>query len=193
MSPEQQPELVRLLDAPDEPGRTTATLVASLTARLAALYLVSGADAVGSLAAGCCALGRDIRRTADGARLAHAIESGRPGTNGEALWSTLSIGRWLSATPPAPVVDQLRNDTALLLADDLATTLELLPIPGEPAGDRAQPLGDWTVTDLILGLWAFSRELVAAVEALAEPTIAPPGDIAEGAPAGEPPAGELLR
>ena len=43
---------VRLVDVPDGPGRTTATLLASLAARLGVLHLISGSDAVGSLAAG---------------------------------------------------------------------------------------------------------------------------------------------
>jgi hypothetical protein len=184
---------VRLVDAPGEPGRTTATLVASLAARLGTLYLVSGADAVGSLAAGFCALGREVSRTAEGARLRRALESGRVGANGDSIWTTLLIGRWLSATPPSPVLDQLRNDVALVLADDLAETLALLPIPGEAAGERAQPLDEWTFADLVLGLWAFSRELVAAVEALAEPTLPPAGEVRVGAAPDERPDGELLR
>ena len=184
---------VRLVDAPGEPGRTTATLVASLAARLGTLYLVSGADAVGSLAAGFCALGREVSRTAEGSRLRRALESGRVGANGDAIWTTLLIGRWLSATPPSPVLDQLRNDVALLLADDLAETLELLPIPGEAAGERAAPLEDWTFSDLVLGLWAFSREVVAAVEALAAPTLPPAGEVRVGDAPDERPSGELLR
>ena len=184
---------VRLVDAPDEPGRTTATLVASLAARLAVLHLVSGADAVGSIAAGLSALGRDVGRTAEGARLRRALERGRVGSNGDALWATLMVDRWLSSSPPAPVMDQLRNDVALVLADDLAETLDLLPIPGEAAGERATPLGDWTFVDLVLGLWAFSRELAAAVDALAEPTLSPPGEVTAGTSPAEPPAGELLR
>jgi hypothetical protein len=188
-----QPARVRLVDAPDEPGRTTATLVASLAARLAVIHLVSGADAVGSIAAGLCALGRDVGRTAEGARLRQALERGRVGSNGHALWQALMIDRWLSTSSPAPVIDQLRNDVALVLADDLPETLELLPIPGEPAGDQATPLDDWTFPDLVLGLWASSRELTAAVQALAEPTLSPPGEVTEGPSPDEPPAGELLR
>ena len=187
------PARARLVDAPDEPGRTTATLVASLAARLGTLYLVSGADAVGSLAAGFAALGREVARTAEGARLREALERGRPGANGKAIWSTLQTGRWVSSTPPSPVLDQLRNDVALLLADDLDDTLALMPIPGEPAGQRAQPPTESAFPDLVLGLWAFSRELVAAVDALAAPTLPPPGELRHGAAPGAPPEGELLR
>lgn len=184
---------VRLVDRPDEPGRTTATLVASLAARLGTLHLVSGADAVGSLAAGFCALGRDVGRTAEGARVRRALEEGTVGANGNEVWRRLLIDRWVSGSPPSPVLDQLRNDVALLLADELVETLELMPIPGEAAGAAAQPPGDWTFADLVVGLWAFSREVVAAVEALAEPALPPPGEVRRGLPADEPPGGELLR
>ena len=184
---------VRLVDAPEEPGRTTATLVASLAARLGVLGLVSGADAVGSLAAGFCALGRDVAETAEGARLKEALERGRVGANGDALWTTLLIGRWLSQMSPSPVIDQLRNDVALLLAGDLVETLELLPIPSEAAGANAPELGEWLFPELVLGLWAFARELVATVDAIAEPTIAPTGAVVAGYRPDEPPEGELLR
>jgi hypothetical protein len=177
------PGRVRLVDAPGEAGRTTATLLASLAARLGALYLVSGADAVGSLAAGFAEVGRRVSETAEGARLRRAIESGRAGANGDTIWSMLQIETWVSSLPPSPVLDQLRNDVALLLADDLAETLELMPIPGQPAGDRAAPPAPAAFADLVLGLWAFSRELVDAVEALAAPTLPPPGELRAGEPA----------
>ena len=184
---------VRLVDAPGEAGRTTATLLASLAARLGALYLVSGADAVGSLAAGFAALGRRVGATAEGARLRAALEQGRVGANGDTLWSTLGIETWVSSLPPSPVLDQFRNDIALVLADDLAETLALLPIPGEPAGERADAPAHAEFVDLVLGLWAFSRELVAAVEALAEPTLPPPDELRAGEPPDPIPAGEVLR
>ncbi len=167
---------VLLIDSADGPGRTTATLVASLAARLTALHLVSGADAVGSLTAGFAALGREVSRTAEGARMRKAIEAGRAGTNGNALWSTLRIGEWASGIAASPLLDHLRNDLALLLADDLEATLELLPIPSQIAG--IQPTQDTepaTFLDCVMGLWAFSIELVRSVEALAAPTLARAG------------------
>ncbi|MDQ4025967.1 MAG: hypothetical protein M3217_10860, partial [Actinomycetota bacterium] len=85
----QSAEQVALVDAPESAGRTTATLLGSLTARLAALHLISGADALGSLVAGYAALGREVARTAEGARMKRALESGRAGRNGELLWSRL--------------------------------------------------------------------------------------------------------
>lgn len=184
---------VRLVDAPGEPGRTTATLLASLAARLGTLFVVSGADAVGSLAAGFGVLGRRVGETAEGARLRRAIERGRAGANGDELWEALKIGTWLSSLPPSPVLDQLRNDVALVLADDLPETIELLPIPPQPAGERAEPPAEVAFADLVLGLWAFSRELVTAVEALAAPTLGPDDELLAGEPPVDGTAGELLR
>jgi hypothetical protein len=182
-----------LVDAPGQAGRTTATLLASLASRLGSLYLVSGADAVGSLAAGFAALGRAVSETAEGARLRRALERSRVGANGDAVWTALRIREWVSSLPPAPVLDQLRNDVALVLADDLLDTLGLMPIPGEPAGASAAEPAAAEFVELVLGLWAFSRELVAAVEELAAPTLPPAGSFAAGAAAPGDPEGELLR
>lgn len=188
------PDRVRLVDRADGPGRTTVTLVASLAARLAVLHLVSGADAIGSLTAGFCALGREVSRTVEGARLRKAIEAGRPGINGKALWSTLRIGEWASEVPASPVLDQLHNDVALLLADDLETTLELLPIPSQMTGaPGSQEMEPATFVDCLLGLWAFSGELVRAVEALAAPTLPPPGEVVRAERPGSEPESSLLR
>jgi hypothetical protein len=184
---------VRLVDAPDETGRTTATLLGSLSARLGSLFLVSGADAVGSIAAGLAALGREVGATAEGRRLRQALLAGRAGANGETLWSALKIQDWISAMPPSKVLDQLRNDVALVLTTDLEETLELMPIPNEIAGAEAsaepQPA---LFVDYVLGLWAFARELTAAVEMLAAPTLGEPGAIVAGNGNHEPP-GNLLR
>lgn len=187
MSP--TPERVRLVDAPDESGRTTATLLASLAARLATLFAISGSDAIGSLTAGFAALGREAAKSAEGARLRQALAAGRPGANGNALWSALRIDEWASSMPPSPVLDQLRNDVALLLADDLEETLELLPIPGAAAGargsDESEPA---TFLDFAVGFWWFCREVAASVQALAEPTLdlepVRPAEAREGAPEG---------
>ena len=184
---------VRLVDAAGGPGRTTATLVASLAARLGTLHFVSGAAAVGSLVAGFAALGRELRQTAPGARLHHAIETARAGTNGDALWSALKISDWASGLPPSPILDHLRNDLALLLADDLEDTLALLPIPGEAAGAQA-PVDDEqpaSFADCVLGLWAFAREITQAVDALVGAAPAP-RDVVAPAPDFER-AGPLLR
>jgi hypothetical protein len=185
---------VQLIDDCNGPGRTTATLVASLSARLATLSVVSAADAVGSLTAGFAALGRETSRTAEGARLRKALESGRAGNNGNALWSALRISLWVSGLPASPVLDQLRNDVALLMADDLEAVLALLPIP--PATAAALAADDqepYTFLDCVLGLWAFSTELVRSVEALAEPTADQPGYVVNGTATGPDSGGPLLR
>lgn len=171
---------VRLVDAPDEAGRTTTTLLGSLAARLSLLHVISGADAIGSLLAGYAELGRAVALTADGARLRRALESGRPGQNGNAIWKTLGLETWVSTLPPSQVVDQLHNDLALLLADDLEATLGLLPIPGELNGPSAPAEERAVFVDFLLGLWAFSTEVVRSVEVLAGPTLSPAGGVVDG-------------
>jgi hypothetical protein len=185
---------VSLIDQADGPGRTTATLVASLAARLAVLHFATGADAVGSLVAGFAVLGREVGRTAEGNRLRQAIAAGRPGQNGQALWKALRISEWASPISPSPLLDQLRNDLALLLAEDLEATLEVMPIPGQTVGvSRAANTEPVSFIDCLLGLWAFSRELVRAVEVLAAPTIIPPGAISNADQQTPEPEGQLLR
>ena len=184
---------VQLIDPPDEAGRSTATLVASLAARLATLYAVSGAAAVGSMVAGFAAIGREASRTAEGARLRQALSRSRVATNGDALWSTLRIRQWASLVPPAPLLEQMRNDMALLLAPNLEETLSLMPIPGEPAGATGtmdDPPSEFL--DCMVGMWTYSREMVRAIEALAEPTRDAPPYI-EKAGRADPPSGSILR
>ena len=183
----------RLVDAPDEAGRTTTTLLGSLAARLAVLHVVSGADAIGSILAGYAELGREVARTADGARVRRALETGRPGQNGNAIWKTLGLETWVSTFPPSNMLDQLRNDLALLLADDVDATLELLPIPNELTGSTAATEERALFLDFLLGLWAFSTEIVRAVELIAAPTLAPSGAVVDGSTPPPGPEGELLR
>jgi hypothetical protein len=189
------PTDVRLLDAPDE-SRTTATLLASLTARLAALQVTTGSVAVGSLVAGFCALGRSASRTTEGARMRQALERSRVGSNGAAIWRTLHLDSWAASVPPSPILDQLRNDTGLLLADDLEESLALLPIPAQPAGARGAEdpwdEGRASFLDCMVGMWAYSREVVAIVEGLAAPTLPPPNDVRVRDEA-KPPSGPVLR
>ncbi len=182
---------VRLVDEPERSGRTTATLLASLRTRLAILNLASGADVVGSLVAGYAALGREVSATTEGRRMRDALAAGRAGANGDALWASLLIDRWSSSLPASPVLQHLRNDLALLLVDDLDETLELPPLAPEPVGEGAGPVDEpSTSLDFMVGIWTFSRELAAAVEALAEPTLPPAGRVERGRtppPALEPP------
>jgi len=183
---------VKLIDAPDESGRSTTTLIASLAARLATLYAVSGAAAVGSMVAGFAAIGREASRTADGAKLRAALARGRVASNGDALWSTLRIRQWASLVPAAPLLEQMRNDMSLLLAPNLEETLSLLPIPGEPSGATGS-MEDPPVEflDCVVGMWAYSREMTGVIEALAAPTRENGAIEKSGRPA--PPAGSILR
>lgn len=186
-----------LLDAPDSGGRTTATMLASLVARLTALHLVTGATAVGSLVSGFAVLGKQVSRTASGARLRQALEHGRPGTNAAMLWKELHIHEWATLSPPSPVLDQMRNDAALLIAEDLEETMELLPIPvqrDELVEGATKDVGDARqhALDCIVGLWSYCRDLVRAVEALAATGEAAP-EIQAGLPEQHPPVGDVLR
>jgi len=163
--------IVSLVDEEDA-ERTTATLLASLAARLATLYVISGADAVGSLTAGFAAYGREVGRTEPGARMRRALERSRLGANGAAIWRALRIDEWAATIPPTPVTQQLRNDIALLMADDVEEAIEALPIPSQPQGTRGLPRTiDADFVDFTLGLWAYAREAAYAIEAMTERTM----------------------
>lgn len=158
----------RLIDAPDEAGRTTATLFTSLAARLIALHYTSGVSVVGSTLSGLAEAGREISRTAEGARIRRAIEKSAARENGELLWKTLRVAAWTEGMPSAPILDHVRNDLALLLAPDLAETIENVPAPPENrvhAGSRLPP--DVNFMDTLMGLWVYSREIVRSVELMA--------------------------
>ncbi|WP_426592199.1 hypothetical protein ACPPVS_10415 [Cellulomonas sp. McL0617] len=175
---------VRLVDEPDRAGRTTAALVASLTGRLTALSLVSGADVVGALAAGVAALGRQAGQTAEGVRLRKGLAHGRPATNAALIWQQLGIDRWLATMPASRVLDQLRNDVALLLVDDLAETFDLPPLVAEPTGaDRPAAPERIDPIDLVVGLWVLAKDTVDLVQALADSSGLPDDAVTPGRPA----------
>jgi len=185
---------IRLADTAAGPGRSTATLLASLQARLTALHLCSGADAIASLTAGYAKLGREISLTAEGARLRKALEMSRAAANGRSVWKKMRLAEWTCGIYPTPVLDQLRNDVALLLADDIEEMLNVLPIPGEMVGFEG--MGDTPEVDfldVVLGLWAFSRELVRSVEAVASPMLPPGGEFTQGTKAPDDVEGSILR
>ncbi|WP_421741260.1 hypothetical protein [Cellulomonas sp.] len=185
---------VRLVDEPDRAGRTTAALVASLSGRLAALSLVSGADVVGALAAGVAALGRQAAETTEGRRLRDGLAHGRPATNAALLWKQLGIERWLSTMPPSRVLDQLRNDAALLLVDDLAETFELPPLVAEPTGaDRPADPARIDPLDLMVGMWVLATDTVDLVQALADSSGPPTATVVPGRPAPARVDGGVLR
>jgi hypothetical protein len=163
---------VRLVDEPDRSGRTTGTLLASLSGRLLVLHAITGADAIGALVAGFAALGREAAKTTEGARLHAALSAGRAGANAEQLWSALLIDRWTSAMPPSAVLDQFRNDLALLMADDLTEFLDLPAAPAEPVGvEGAHEPQPTTAVDMIVGMWTLAHEMIEGIDALAAPTM----------------------
>ncbi|MBM7808037.1 hypothetical protein JOD57_003874 [Geodermatophilus bullaregiensis] len=167
MSEDEALARVRLTDEPDDVPRTTGSLVASFAARLGALGHVTGGEAIGSELAGFAALGRDVARTSEGDRMRHMLAAGRVGANAEELWRALRVEDWLSQMPPAPVLDHLRNDLALLLADDLPEVLASAPESASvAAATRPEPQPVHAV-DVLLGLWAYGRELVRAVGTIA--------------------------
>jgi hypothetical protein len=184
--------VVLLEDAADGPARTTATLLASLVVRVRTLTLLSGSQAVGSLVAGTAALGREVSAGTEGARIRSALERTRAGVNAEALWSALRLGDLASILPPTPVLEDLRNDVALLVAPDLEQAVVGLDEGSLGAGiglvREPQPVD---VLDFLVGLWALSRFLTDAVELLAEP--AAEALAAEPSEAVRPDDGPLLR
>ena len=175
---------VLLVDEPDRAGRTTAALVASLTGRLTALSLVSGADVIGALAAGVAALGRQAGETAEGRVLREGLAHGRPATNAAMIWQQLGIDRWLATMPASRVLDQLRNDVALLLVDDLAETFELPPLVAEPTGtERPETPERIDPVDLIVGMWVLAKDTVDLVQALSDSSGLAESTVVPGRPA----------
>lgn len=191
MSPETTPRM-RLADLPEE-ARSTATLVASLSARISMLAMISGASAIGSLMAGFAALGREVARTAEGAGLRHALETSRAGQNVTLLWKAMRIDTWATGAAPSPVLDHLRNDLALLLAGDLEETLALMPIPNPIASAAADDEQRANGLDCLIGMWFYSREMMRAIEAVAAATSEPAGRVVRGAGHGQEPPGPILR
>lgn len=131
MSAETERQRVLLVDDDEQAGRTTASLAGSLATRLLTLHYTSGVSVVGSIIAGLAALGREAGRTVEGARIKEALEQGRGAANGEAVWSAMKIGDWAAGLPPSPILDHVRNDLALLLAEDLDKALEQPLAPPE--------------------------------------------------------------
>jgi hypothetical protein len=185
---------VMLIDAKDEGGRTTASLFSSLAARLLALHYTSGVSVIGSIIGGFAALGREASTTVEGARVRRALEESHAAINGNAIWSSLRIADWTTGLPPSPVLDHVRNDLALLLAADLPETLQQVPIPPDtPVTRSMKDVEAVTCLDCMVGLWAYSREIVRAVETLAEPRLPPRGEVVHPEDTGPTGRGSLLR
>jgi hypothetical protein len=194
----EPPVRVRLLDTDDDTDRTTASLVSSLATRLIILHYTSGVGVVGALLAGLAAAGREASKTAEGARLRRALAAGPAGRNGQALWAALRIGDAAIGLPATPVLDHIRNDLALLVADDLADCLAGTPLPpsfrGGAGAAAGAPVAEVTFLDCLLGLWIQAREITRAIEAAG--ALAPPGVATaeiEPGPAGDDASGRLLR
>ncbi|WP_298918695.1 hypothetical protein [uncultured Roseobacter sp.] len=178
---------IRLIDPPEDAGRTTASLFASLASRLITLHYTSGVSVIGSTLAGLAEAGREISKTAEGARIRRALEASAIKENGDLLWNALRVTGWTEGMPAAPVLDHIRNDLALLLADDLAETIENVPAPLE---NKVRQSGNVPANinfiDTLMGLWIHSREIVQSVEAMAR--LAPdidavePGDAVHSGP-----------
>lgn len=180
------PPRALLVDPDGEADRTTASLVSSLAARLIILHYTSGVSVIGSMLAGLTLAGRDVARTAEGARLKHALEASPVVANGRTIWAALRIGDMAAGLPATPILDHVRNDLALLLAPDLAETLEQPPAPPALAArDSGAPAGDAEFIDCLLGIWAHSREIVRSVEGLAGLATTPPPVFRGGASDGE--------
>lgn len=188
-----------LLDAPDSGGRTTASLLASLIARVTALHFVTGATSLGWSLSGLVVLGRQVSQTAAGARLRKALAMGKAAKNLTRLWTELHLGEWASLSRPAPVLDQMRNDVALLLSDDLEEAIARMPMPSHPEADGDDAKDDQAnpadqALDFVVGLWSYCRETVEGIEAVAlkEPKAATPR-VTTAAPSTPPPVGRILR
>ena len=94
-----------------------------------------------------------------------AVLATRIASNGDALWARLGMHAAWSAFSPTPVLEDVRNDLALLLADDLSSALADIDSvdPAERIGPLRVPEPIECV-DVIIGMWAYSREIVAAVD-----------------------------
>jgi hypothetical protein len=181
--------LVALVDR-GGPGRTTGHLVASLQARIETLQVITGAQAMGSLLAGLGALGREAARTAEGARLRDKLCAGRVAVNGRVLWNHFGTDAVAGVSPPSPVLVDLRNDLALMLAPDLPDVLARQPGAGEALGP-VHPPADFDAVDIVVGLWAYAREVVGAVEQIADVTRGSGSTVRPAEPSA--PEGPMLR
>lgn len=184
---------VSLQDPEGAPARSTDALVISLAERLAALRVISGAEAFGSLTAGYAAAGRQAAASSDGGRLRAALSRGPVAARGQAIWNALGIDK-LADTPPTPVLEQLRNDLALLLADDVEDALARASHRTGPRASVAAITDEpATFVDHLVGMWAFGRELVDWIEAVAAMGREPEGTVRTAPPGPTAPTGPLLR
>ena len=100
------------------------------------------------------------------------LEQTRAGVNAETLWSALELGHLASLVPPTPVLGDLRNDIALLVADDLPQAVAMLDESSLESGmglvREPQP---FDVLDFLVGLWALGGFVADALELLSAATV----------------------
>lgn len=185
-----------VVDDPNGVPRQTTTLLAALLTRSATLGVISGAQTMASLAAGLAALGREASTTIEGQQLRQSIACGRVAQNLDLLFTRLGFGNLASKSPPTPMLEDFRNDLALLLSPDVADVVDAAVVgaaTGTATGRLRQPVAVDPI-DFVVGLWTFSREVVAALDALATSVGSiPPSAFVSGALPSEPGSGRLLR
>jgi hypothetical protein len=158
------------VDHPTEVGRTTTTLLAGAMTRAATLSAITGAQAVASMIAGLAALGRAVAETVEGQHMRDAIDRGRLRENLDLLFGGLGLGALASASPPTPMLEDFFNDVALVLAPDVADSIDAALVgaaSGSSVGvlrtaEKVDPI------DFVVGLWAFSSEVATTLRELIE-------------------------
>ncbi len=160
--------VAEFVDDPADISRRTTTLLVSLLTRAATLSAVTGTQAFLSMIAGLAALGRASSETVDGYRLRERLAEGRVRENLELLFAKFGLGAMVAGSPPTPVLEDFFNDLALLLAPDVGDVVDSALV-GAAGGagvgllESGQPVDP---IDVVVGLWAFSREVAASIEAL---------------------------
>jgi hypothetical protein len=160
--------VAEFVDDSADVSRRTTTLLVSLLTRAATLSAVTGAQAFLSMIAGLASLGRSSSETVDGHRLRERLAEGRVRENLELLFAKFGLGAMVAGSPPTPILEDFFNDLALLLAPDVGNVVDsaLVGAAGGAgvgllvAGQPVDPV------DVVVGLWAFSREVAASIEAL---------------------------
>jgi hypothetical protein len=158
------------VDHPNEVGRSTTTLLAAVLTRAATLGAISGAQAVASMIAGLAALGRSVAGTIEGQHMRDAIDHGRLRENLDLLFGGLGLGALASASPPTPMLEDFFNDVALVLAPDVADSVDgalVGTVTGASVGLLRSPEPVDPV-DFVVGFWAFSSEVAATLRELIE-------------------------
>ncbi|SRR5579883_252481 len=169
----KQSSKINLADKDSACPRSTKNLLASLHSRLTILRYISGGEALGSIIAGMAKLGKEVSQTTEGLRLRNALESKHHTSNGRALWQKLRISDWLGNTIPSPVLDQLQNDVALVLSNDLHSELQAFTVYDRPTTCLTDDMGKIEIDylDVTIGLWAYSRYFIRIIEDLASTSI----------------------